>query len=361
MIEYEDLAKSNKPFEEEFRIAFEEVLRNGKYILGNKLQQFEDEFAHYCSTSYCIGVGNGMDALTIALKALDLTKGSEVIVPANTFVATILAVIHAGLKPVLCEPSLKTYNIEAEQIEKLITLRTKAIIPVHLYGKMCHMDGIMELAKKYGLKVLEDAAQAHGACYKGQKAGSMGHLGAFSFYPVKNLGGLGDGGAITTQEPQLAERAKLLRNYGSSKKYVYEQIGHNSRLDELQAALLSVKLKYMDPIFEHKRNLAHIYFENLKGVALPWVEEEVQDAFHIFAIRHPQRDKLKAYLLEHGIKTEIHYPIPPHRQKALEKFFRGQEFPITEEIHRSVLSLPIAYHHTEADIAYVCKIINQFR
>jgi dTDP-4-amino-4,6-dideoxygalactose transaminase len=361
MIEYENLSKSNQPFEEEYRLAFERVLKSGRFVLGEHVAKFETAFAQFCSTRYCVGVGSGLDALVLALNACDFPKGSEVIVPSNTFVATIWAVLHCGLTPVLAEPDQATYNLDPNGLPALITTKTKAIIAVHLYGKMCAMQAIMELAREHQLMVIEDAAQAHGARYFGQKAGEIGHFGAFSFYPVKNLGALGDGGAVTVQNEQAYLQLKKARNYGSSQKYYYDTVGYNSRLDELQAAFLLVKLNKLQEINQHKRKLAAIYFEQLKeDFFLPVQEEGQEDVFHIFAVRHPERDRLRDYLLKKGVMTEIHYPVPPHQQNALKPYFKKVSFPISENIHSTILSLPIAYHHTENDIAYVCDKMNGF-
>lgn len=361
MIEYENLGKSNKPFFEEYNKAFNETLQSGWYILGNKVSSFEKEFSDYCSTQHCIGVANGLDALTISLRACDFKPGDEIIVPSNTYIATILSILHNGLVPVLVEPDLKTYNLDPEKIEEKINSRTKAIIVVHLYGKMCEMDKIVWLADKFNLKIIEDCAQSHGATFKNKKAGNWGHLGAFSFYPTKNLGALADAGAITTNDDDLAIKIKKLRNYGSGEKYVNEFIGYNSRLDELQAAFLSVKLKFLDKINVHKRNLAKLYMDHLKpNFILPVVSPDYFDVYHIFNIRHSRRDEIKEYLLKNGIQTEIHYPIPPNKQKAMIGILDRQNFPIAEEIHKTTLSLPISFSHSEAEIEKVIEVLNKF-
>lgn len=359
MIEYENLRKANEPFFQEFEKAFRRVMESGWYILGESVKQFEQEFAKYIGVKHCIGVGSGLDALILALDSLELPKDAEVIVPSNTYIATILAVVRCGYKPILVEPDIRTYNIDPAKIEEKITPRTKAIIVVHLYGKPCDMDPIMEIVKKYDLFLIEDCAQAHGAMYKNQKVGSFG-IGCFSFYPTKNLGALGDGGAITTNDDNLAEKLRALRNYGSHKKYYNLYVGYNSRLDEVQAALLSVKLKYLDIINNHKRKLANIYLSNISDKFIkPVVHEDFYDVYHIFPIRHPERDRLRKFLLEKGIKTEIHYPHPPHKQEAMKGIIKGQ-YPISEEIHSTVLSLPISYFHTEEDVYRVCEVLNEF-
>ncbi|WP_104383939.1 DegT/DnrJ/EryC1/StrS aminotransferase family protein [Sphingobacterium sp. HMA12] len=361
MIAYESLQQVNKEFMEEYTNAFQKVLHGGWYILGKEVEQFEQSFASYCGVEHCIGVASGLDALVLSLRYFGFNPGDEVIVPANTYIASILAIMQVGLKPVLVEPDITTYNIDPEKIESAITVRTKAILVVHLYGKMCDMDSILLLAKQYNLKVIEDCAQAHGAIYKGQKAGSFGEFGAFSFYPTKNLGALGDAGAITCKDQGLNQSIRTLRNYGSSAKYVFDDVGYNSRLDELQAAFLSVKLKYLDKITVHKQMLATIYRSELKSdFILPAVEGGFEDVYHIFAIRHPERDRLKKYLLDSNIGTEIHYPIAPHHQKAMNGILSGASYPISEEIHRTILSLPISYGHTEADISRVVEVMNKF-
>lgn len=361
MIEYENLAKLNKPFFEEYERAFKETLESGWYILGNKVQTFEKEFASYCETKHCVGLANGLDALILALKAFNFEKGSEVIVPSNTYIATILSIVHNGLTPVLVEPDITTYNIDSKKIEEKITSKTRAIMVVHLYGKVCEMDVINSIAKKHNLKVIEDCAQAHGAKFKNKKAGNWGDFGAFSFYPTKNLGALADAGAMTTNDDILAEAIKTLRNYGSKQKYYNEVVGYNSRLDEVQAAFLSVKLKALDKINEHKRKLADLYLTNLKSDFIkPVVHVDYFDVYHIFNIRHPKRDALKDFLLKNEIKTDIHYPVAPNKQKAMIGILETHSTPIAEEIHQTTLSLPISYYHTEQDIIKVVETMNKF-
>ncbi|KQC10669.1 MAG: aminotransferase [Smithella sp. SDB] len=362
MIEYENLSRTNKPFLADYKKAFADITKRSFYILGKAVDKFENEFADYCSASNCIGVASGLDALIISLKIFRIKPGSEVIVPSNTYIASILSIIHCGLKPVLVEPDIKTYNIDPEKIENAITFKTAAIIPVHLYGKMSDMEPIMEIAQRHRLKVIEDCAQAHGAEYKKKKAGTFGHCNAFSFYPTKNLGALGDAGAIVTNDPELAAQAKIFRNYGSGIKYYNEVVGYNSRLDELQAAFLSVKLKKLDKINNHKRKLATIYLKKIREDFIkPVVQKDYHDIYHIFNIRHHQRDKLKKYLMDQGIKTEIHYPVPPHKQKALRDLLGNRSYPVSEAIHASTLSLPISYGHTQKDIYEVAEKINGFK
>jgi len=357
MIEYENLKKVNEKLFNKYSESFNSFIKSGWYILGTQVSSFEDEFAKFCNTDYCVGVASGLDALIIAIDAFDFPKGSEIIVPSNTYIATILAIVRNGFKPVLVEPDIKSYNIDSLKIEEKITKNTKAILVVHLYGKACEMDKISALSDKYDLKIIEDCAQAHGATFKNQKVGSFG-IGCFSFYPTKNLGALGDGGAITCENENYMQKIKSLRNYGSSKKYYNDDLGYNSRLDEIQAGFLSIKLKILDDIINHKRELAKIYLKNLDDRFIkPIVDNDYFDVYHIFNIRHKKRDDLKAYLLENGIKTEIHYPIAPHKQKAMQGIIE-EDYPISEEIHSTTLSLPISYFHTREDVIKVIKIMN---
>lgn len=359
MIEYENLHKVNQKFFTDYRKSFESFLQSGWYILGNNVKRFEEEFAHYHGVKYCIGVASGLDALILALNACAFPPQSEIIVPSNTYIATILAIIRNGYKPVLVEPDLQAYTIDPAKIEAKITPNTKAILAVHLYGKVCDMQPIVDLAEAYDLKIIEDVAQAHGAMYRHQKAGTFG-VGCFSFYPTKNLGALGDAGAIITDDETLYHALLSLRNYGSSTKYYNDYLGFNSRLDEIQAGFLSIKLKALDEINAHKRALARIYLECLdERFILPHVHEDFFDVYHIFNIRHSKRDVLRQYLLEHGIKTEVHYPFPPHKQEAMKGILEGT-YPLSEEIHATTLSLPISYCHTKEDIAYVCASLKAF-
>lgn len=362
MIEYENLGRVNAPYVESFKKQFANVVDSGWFILGDQVSTFEENFSKYCGTARCVGVANGLDALTISLKAFSFKPGSEVIVPSNTYIATILSILHANLKPVLVEPELKSYNIDPNCIEDHITPKTAAILVVHLYGKCCEMNPILSLAKEKNLKIIEDCAQAHGATYQGKKAGSFGNFGAFSFYPTKNLGALGDAGAITTNDYDLAEIAKKLRNYGSERKYHNDLVGYNSRLDEIQAAFLNIKLERLDAINQHKRQLARIYNEKLSDQFIkPFQSEGYYDVFHIYNIRHSQRDKLRSFLLENEIKTEIHYPVPPHKQPAMKGIIDRQSYPLSEEIHKTTLSLPISFFHSFEDVENVAHAINQFK
>lgn len=361
MIEYENLKLKNEAYLEEFKQIFASTLDSGWYILGKNVDLFEKEFANYLGVKHCVGVASGLDALLLALKAYDFPLHSEVIVPSNTYVATILAILHAGLKPVLIEPDLKSYNISPLLIEEKITKKTVAMMVVHLYGKSCNMDPILSLCQNHNLKLIEDCAQSHGAKYKGKMTGSFGDIGAFSFYPTKNLGALGDAGALTFNNSHLQDKIRCLRNYGSSQKYFNELIGYNSRLDEIQAGFLSLKLKSLDKINDYKRSLAKIYFNNLKeDFILPQIDPDTYDIYHIFNIRHEKRDKLREYMLNNGVKTEIHYPIPPHKQQALKDLFKNEDFPISSEIHNTTLSLPISSFHKGTDIYKVIEVMNKF-
>jgi dTDP-4-amino-4,6-dideoxygalactose transaminase len=362
MIPYEDLRLVNSAFSEEFRQQFEAVISSGWYILGEQVKQFEADFAAYHRMDHCIGVANGLDALVLSLKALELEEGSEVIVPSNTYIATILSILHAGLKPVLVEPSISTYNIDPKKIEGAITSRTRIVMVVHLYGKCCEMDMIAAICKKHELFLLEDCAQSHGAMYKNKICGTFGEMAAFSFYPTKNLGCLGDGGAVLTKNADYDACIRILRNYGSARKYYNDAIGYNSRLDELQAAFLQVKLKSLEKINAHKKKLASIYIEHLNDNFIkPDVNKDYDDVYHIFTVRHSKRDALKEYLAIKGVGTDIHYPVPPHRQKSLQSLFGHMQFPISEEIHRTILSLPCSLAHTENDIYKVIEVMNSFQ
>jgi dTDP-4-amino-4,6-dideoxygalactose transaminase len=324
-IPYENLAAVNQRYRPLLEAATQQVLDAGWYILGNKVKDFETAFATYCGVQHCIGVGNGMDALLLSLEALQLPAGSEVLVPSNTYIAGILAIVRAGLKPVLVEPDEATCNIDPDLIEQHITSNTKAIMVVHLYGKCCAMDKVMAIANAHKLWVIEDAAQAHGAMLANKKTGSFGHIAAFSFYPTKNLGAIGDAGAVCTNDERLAAAIAKLRNYGSNKKYYNELPGTNSRLDELQAAFLLAKLPLLDEANAHKQKLAQVYFNTLdRNIQMPVVQENYVDVHHIFHIRHSQRDALKQWLHEQGIGTEIHYPVAPVHQQAMQTFLQGQ-------------------------------------
>lgn len=361
MIEYESLSKVNYPFFEEFENWFSDFIKKGWYVLGEEVRLFEKEFSSFIGSQYCIGVANGLDALIISLKVLDLPHGAEVIVPSNTYIATILAIVQAGFKPILVEPDILTYNINPNLIQSKINKNTKVVMVTHLYGKVCDMDPILEICKTNNLYLIEDCAQSHGAKYKGKMSGTFGTLAAFSFYPTKNLGALGDSGAITTSDLNLAEKIRAFRNYGSEKKYYNKYIGYNSRLDELQAGLLRIKLKNLNKLTEHKRALAKLYFKNITNpeIILPSLNDNNYDVYHIFNIRCNKRDQLKSFLFENGINTEIHYPLSPHMQEGY-KGLINEEFPISDEIHNTTLSLPISFFHTSEQIIFISKMINLF-
>lgn len=359
MIEYENLRLANEKLFDKYKESFNNFLNSGWFILGDQVKKFEENFASFCNVKHCIGVASGLDALILAIDACNFPKNSEIIVPSNTYIATILAIVRNGFKPILVEPDINTYNIDPNRIEEKITKNTRAIIVVHLYGKACDMDKICSIANQYDLKIIEDVAQAHGAKFKDKMVGGFG-IGCFSFYPTKNLGALGDAGAVTTNDENLAKTFRSLRNYGSAIKYYNDDLGYNSRLDEIQAGFLSAKLEILDDITNHKRELAKIYIENLDDRFIkPVVDRDYFDVYHIFNVRHKNRDELKNYLLENEVKTEIHYPLPPHRQKSMQGIIEGQ-YPISEEIHNTTLSLPISYFHKEEDVLKICDIMNRW-
>lgn len=348
----------------ELRGAFDKVFKASWYIEGKEDEAFEKEFAAYCGTKYCIGVGNGLDALMLALKGLGIGAEDEVIVPSNTYIATALAVTYVGAKPVLVEPDIRTFNIDPTKIEEKITSKTKAIMPVHLYGQLCDMDPIMEIAKKHNLFVVEDCAQAHGATYKGKKAGSFGDAAGFSFYPGKNLGALGDAGATVTNNKEVAEMIRAYGNYGSDYKYHHIYKGNNSRLDEMQAAFLRAKLPLLDKMNEERRRIANRYLVGIKNenVILPYVAEDRVPVWHIFGIRTERRDELERHLNDAGIGTNKHYPIPMHMQECYKDLgVKEGELPIAEEISRTELSIPMFYGMADEQIDHVIETINSFK
>ncbi len=348
---------------DEIRAAFDRVFTRSWYIEGIEDKTFEKVFAEYCGVKYCIGVGNGLDALMLALKALDIGEGDEVIVPSNTYIATALAVTYVGAVPVLVEPDIETFNINPSLIEEKITEKTKAIMPVHLYGQACNMDSIMEIAKKYGLKVVEDCAQAHGAKYKGQKVGTFGDVAGFSFYPGKNLGALGDAGAVVTNNKELAEKVRIFGNYGSDFKYHHIYKGNNSRLDELQAAFLLAKLPHLERMNAERRRIAKKYTEGIKNpkVITPYFLEDCDPVWHIYGIRCDERDALEKYLNEKCIGTNKHYPIPIHLQKCYKDLnIPIGALPIAEEISEKELSIPMYYGLNDSEINYIIETINKF-
>lgn len=367
MVKFLDLQKINAQYETEIQAAMQEVLSSGWYILGTAVKEFEAAYATYCGVKHCIGVANGLDALILILNGyMELGRlkiGDEIIVPANTFIATVLAISKVGCKPVLVEPNADNFLLDAEQVAAAITPKTKAIMPVHLYGQLTPMKGLQDLAKQHQLLIIEDAAQAHGAQQSdGSRAGALGDAAGFSFYPGKNLGALGDAGAITTNDDELANVVRILRNYGSEKKYHNQLVGVNSRLDELQAAILRVKLRHLEAETKARRAVAKAYDEGIKHpkVSLPTWQHAVADhVFHLYVIRCQERDALQVYLKEQGIQTLVHYPIPPHKQAAY-GHLNEASLPITEAIHEEVLSLPMSPVLTEEEIKKVIETLNNY-
>jgi len=359
-IPFLDLKSPYHQLQNELDSAYHRVMASGSYILGEEVAAFEDEFASFCDIKHCIGVGNGLEALHLILRAMEIGEGDEVIVPANTYIATWLAVSYAGARPVPVEPDEHTYNINSQLIQNAINENTKAIIPVHLYGQPANMDPINKIAKKYNLEVIEDAAQAHGAYYKGKRVGGLGHAAGFSFYPGKNLGAFGDGGAVTTNDDTLAKKIKSLRNYGSHIKYVNDYLGFNSRLDELQAAFLRVKLKYLDSWNARRAQVAEYYRQGLaeSGLILPYIPNWALPVWHLYVVRSKNRDELQKRQNRAGIGTLIHYPIPPHLQKAYRMFgYREGDFPLTESLAKSILSLPMGPHLTQEQLRSIITLI----
>ena len=355
------LKATNQIYEPQILKIVSEILNKGWYILGERLLQFESEFAQYCGVKHCIGVANGLDALTILLKAAEFSPNSEILVPANSYIATLLSVTNANFTPVPIEPLLDNYLIDYQAIKKAITPKTKAIIVTHLYGKCCEMNAINELAHEYNLKVFEDAAQAHGATYRGRKAGNLSDGAGFSFYPSKNLGAMGDAGAITTNDDAFAERIRALRNYGSNAKYVFNYQGYNSRMDEIQAAILSIKLPNLEADNAYRRQLAERYLTEITNskIMLPPSDSIENDAWHLFVIRVKDRDKFRLFMSDKGVGTDIHYPIAPHKQLAY-KEWEKLNLPITEKIHQEVVSLPLNTTLTAEEISYIIQYVNQF-
>lgn len=353
-----------KELDTELRAAFERVYTNSWYIEGKEDEKFEAAFAEYCESKYCVGTGNGLDSLMLALKALGISSGDEVIVPSNTYIATALAVTYVGAKPVFVEPDIRTFDVDPNRIEEAITSKTKAIMPVHLYGQPCDMEPIVEIAKKHNLYIVEDCAQAHGATYKGKKIGSFGDAAGFSFYPGKNLGALGDAGATVTNSKELADKVRALGNYGSDYKYHHIYQGNNSRLDEMQAAFLAAKLPVLDKVNENRRATAKKYLEGIKNkeVVLPYVPEYANPVWHIFGIRCKRRKELEEFLNSKGIGTNKHYPIPMHLQECYKDLgFKKGDFPIAEEISETELSIPMYYGMTDEEVQYVIDAINAFK
>ena len=359
---------SFRPMHDELRQqldqAYHKVVDSSHFILGAECKAFEEEFAAYCDAKYCVGVANGLDALFLILKAMDIGEGDEVIVPSNTFIATALAVSYTGATPVFVEPELKSYNMDPARLEAAITDQTKAVIAVHLQGRPADMDRILQIAGKYGLKVIEDAAQAHGVRYKGKKVGTFGDAAGFSFYPGKNLGALGDGGAVVTNNRELADKVRAIGNYGSNQKYSHIYKGVNSRLDELQAAFLRVKLTQLDKWNEARTAIAKKYFAGIQNekIVLPLKPDaDFGHIYHVFAIRCRERDALEQYLADHGVGTVKHYPVPMHLQECYADLgYKRGDFPIAEEISDTIISLPMFYGMTQAQVQYVIDVINQF-
>ncbi len=366
MIKFLDLQKVTESHGKEINEAVTRVVNSGWYLQGKENENFEKNYSDYIGTKYTVGCANGLDALIWIFRAyveMDVMKpGDEVIVPANTYIASILAISENGLVPVLVEPDINTYQIDPEKIEEAITSKTKAILIVHLYGQCAYTDKIGEICKKYNLKLIEDNAQAHGCKFNGRRTGSLGDAAGHSFYPGKNLGALGDGGAVTTNDEELAKVIRAVANYGSTKKYVFKYIGRNSRLDEIQATVLDVKLKHLDEDNAKRKAVAREYIEGIKNpnIVLPQIKDWDAHVFHIFPIRTEQRDELQKYLAENGVQTIIHYPIPPHKQECY-KDWNSSSFPITEKIHAEELSLPISPVITEAEINEVIRLINAWK
>lgn len=365
MIKYLDLKAVTNLHEEEILHAVDDVVRSGWYLRSEANERFERDYANYIGTRHCISCGNGLDSLTLILRAYKemgvMSDGDEVIVPANTYIATILAITDNGLRPVLVEPRLDTLQIDDSLIEQAITPRTRAVMIVHLYGRCAYTERIGELCHSYGLRLIEDNAQAHGCTYQGKRTGALGDAAGHSFYPGKNLGALGDAGGVTTDDDELADTIRALANYGSSRRYVFDMVGRNSRMDEIQAAVLDVKLKYLDEENQRRRDNAHYYIQYISNPAVSVPSEDYwqNSVFHIFPLLSPRRDDLKQYMLDNGVQTDIHYPIPPHKQQAY-KEWNEMSLPITERIHREELSLPVSQVVTDEERKKVVELINKF-
>ena len=360
MLKFLDLEKINNRFRDEINSRIAKILDKGWYLQGEENEIFTKNFAKYCDTKHCIGVANGLDALNLIIKAMGFGVGDEIIVPSNTYIASILAITQNGCTPVLVEPDINTYNINPNLIEEKITSKTKAIMVVHLYGQAVQMEKIWQLAKKYNLKVIEDSAQAHGAIYNNLKTGNLSDASGFSFYPGKNLGCLGDGGAVTTNDDELAKKIKAIANYGSDRKYHHIYKGVNSRLDEIQAAILDIKLKYLDEDNNKRREISKYYRENIKNpkIILPKTYNENSHVWHVFAVRTQKRDEFQQYLSDNQIQTIIHYPTPPHKQPAYSEW-NDLSYPISEEIHNTIISLPISPVMTDCEIERVVEVTNK--
>ena len=361
MIKFLDLEKVNNRFRDEIDFRIKTILDKGWYLQGEENEKFSRNFAAYCGVKHALGVGNGLDALRLIIKAYGFGAGDEIIVPANTYIATILAITDNGCTPVLVEPDINTYNINPDLIEEKITPKTKAIMVVHLYGQAVPMQKIREIAQKYNLKIIEDAAQAHGAIYQNHRVGNLGDAAAFSFYPGKNLGAMGDAGGITTNDDALYEKVKAIANYGSDRKYHHIYKGINSRMDEIQAAILDIKLPYLDKDNSRRREIAQNYRENIKNplIILPKTYSEASHVWHVFAVRTNNRDKFQKYLNENGVQTIIHYPTPPHKQPAY-KEWNNISYPISEKIHQEIISLPISPVMTDNEVKELIRIVNAY-
>lgn len=362
MISFLDLSQINNRFRDEIDFRFKKILDKGHYLQGEQNELFCEHFAQFCGTKFAIGVANGLDALNLIIRAHGYGAGDEIIVPANTYIATILAISENGCTPVLVEPDINTYNINPDKIEAAITPGTKAIMVVHLYGQAVQMQKVWEIAKKHGLKVFEDCAQAHGALYQGKRVGNLSDAGAFSFYPGKNLGCMGDGGAVVTNDENVYKKVKALANYGSDRKYHHIYKGTNSRLDELQAAVLDVKLPHLDADNARRREIASYYRKNITNplIILPQTYDEEAAVWHVFVVRTRERDRFQQYLADKGVQTIIHYPTPPHKQEAYAEW-NDRSYPISEEIHRTIISLPISPVMTGAEIEEIVRIVNEYR
>lgn len=360
-IPFLSLKTVNNRFRGEIDARIGAILDNGWYLQGDENDRFSRDFAAYCGTKCAVGVANGLDALNLIIRAYGFGPGDEIIVPANTFIATILAISENGCTPVLVEPDIDTYCIDPDKIEAAITPRTKAVMVVHLYGRACPMEKIWALREKYGFKIIEDAAQAHGAIYQGRRTGNLGDVAAFSFYPGKNLGALGDAGGVTSNDQELIEKVSALGNYGSDRKYHHIYKGVNSRLDEIQAAVLDVKLAHLDADNERRREIARFYRGNITNprIVLPKADDEMAHVWHLFVVRTTDRDGLASWLTSRGIETNIHYPTPPHKQGAYTEWAE-MSFPITEKIHREVLSLPISPALSDAEVEIVARAVNEW-
>jgi dTDP-4-amino-4,6-dideoxygalactose transaminase len=362
MIPFLELKRLNAPHQSAIQAASNRVMASGWYVLGPEVQAFEERFARYVGVQHCISVANGLEALTLVLKAWAFPAGSEVLVPSNAYIASVLAITHAGLTPVLVEPDPRTHTLDPARLAAALTSRTKAILPVHLYGRCTDMAPLLTFARQHDLRVLEDAAQAHGATYRGQKAGALGDAAGFSFYPTKNLGALGDGGAVTTDDDALATSLRMWRNYGSAQKYHNDVLGHNSRLDELQAAILCEKLPHLDAENTRRRHLARRYLTEitLPTLTLPPADAIDTDVWHLFVVQHPNREAFRTYLHDRGVGTDVHYPVPPHRQRAYETELTDIHFPIADYLHQTVVSLPLNPALTDDELTHCIQTINKF-